>query len=311
MNILPFLSSLLLSASVGMTHSCNAFVSKETVHIGDETVSKDIRLLKISTDRVQPNKFEGFFRASEKDYRSGITSFSSSGSGVDLGMAGVPVLDQGQYGTCVTFSSTAALDARLGRGDYISQQCALALDKTLGSDWWDGAYYPSQIIDPIKNYGVVEKSRCPSFYPNYDQSISAEAYQSLADKEASAEVAQINYAYTAKANINGVKTALRAGNRVLIAFLLDGSSQEAVQGFSVRVDGRSYTGGLWACKQGSSPNHCKASNAGHEVLVIGYDEKQQLLKIRNSWSSQVGDNGNYYMSYSFFNSMAVDQTVVY
>ncbi len=35
---------------------------------------------------------------------------------VELGMNGVPVLNQGMHGTCVTFAVTAAVDAALGKG---------------------------------------------------------------------------------------------------------------------------------------------------------------------------------------------------
>ena len=48
---------------------------------------------------------------------------AGSGSKVQLDMGNVPVLDQGGYGSCVTFANTAALDAALNQGDYISQVC--------------------------------------------------------------------------------------------------------------------------------------------------------------------------------------------
>jgi C1A family cysteine protease len=50
---------------------------------------------------------------------------------------------------------------------------------------------------------------------------------------------------------------------------------------------------------------------GHELVVTGYDDKavaydqegrkhQGLLILRNSWSDEVGDHGEYYMSYDYF-----------
>src|SRR5437879_1335677 len=50
---------------------------------------------------------------------------------INLGMNGVPVLDQGKHGSCVTFATTAAIDAVLGKGDYVSQLCSLELGSTL------------------------------------------------------------------------------------------------------------------------------------------------------------------------------------
>src|SRR3989338_2283243 len=55
-------------------------------------------------------------------------SFSSElPSKVKVGMQLTHVLDQGYHGSCVTFAVTAALDAALGAGDYISQLCNLEL----------------------------------------------------------------------------------------------------------------------------------------------------------------------------------------
>lgn len=56
---------------------------------------------------------------------------------------------------------------------------------------------------------------------------------------------------------------------------------------------------------------------GHELIIDGYDDaacatyredhetKQQcgLLRIRNSWGTDAGDQGDYYMSYAYFKVM--------
>lgn len=44
-----------------------------------------------------------------------------------LGMNGTPVLNQGMHGSCVTFANSAALDALMGKGDYVSELCSLEL----------------------------------------------------------------------------------------------------------------------------------------------------------------------------------------
>ncbi|WBV63527.1 hypothetical protein PGH43_01250 [Legionella pneumophila 130b] len=56
-----------------------------------------------------------------------ITTSTALPSKVELGMNNVPVLNQGSFGTCVTFATTAAIDAALNKGDYISQLCQLQL----------------------------------------------------------------------------------------------------------------------------------------------------------------------------------------
>ena len=114
---------------------------------------------------------------SERDYTSGIIPFSNSSGAVDLGMSNVPVLDQGAYGTCVTFSTIAAIDAKYHLGDYIDQQCSLALNMSLGKNWWNGAYAPANILEPLKKYGIIYKGNCfGSQYPNPSQVVPSNVY---------------------------------------------------------------------------------------------------------------------------------------
>ena len=129
--------SAIIAACSSLCHKC---ADKDLfVHLGN---GKHVKLIKFSEEQMR--RFDVSLETpAEKDYSKGINPKFQ----VDLGMANVPVLDQGAYGTCVTFSSTAALDAILAQGDFVSQQCSLELDYGLNNDYWDGAYYPSQIID--------------------------------------------------------------------------------------------------------------------------------------------------------------------
>ncbi|MBX9836879.1 MAG: C1 family peptidase, partial [Silvanigrellaceae bacterium] len=222
----------------------------------------------------------------------------------------VPVLDQGAHGTCVTFAATAALNAKIKQGDYIDQQCSLALNKFLGNDYWNGAYTAVQILEPLKKYGIIPKNQCfGTKYAKTSQKVSPTQYMTKSDKS---YAGQITYHYTEKASADVVKATLKAGYRVAIGTALaDTSDPISVNGFDVKIKGSSgnYDGGLWACKQpGNSTNYCDDQNAGHEVVIIGYDDKQQLFKIRNSWGTYAGEKGNYYMSYAFFNAMVMDHT---
>ena len=70
-------------------------------------------------------------------------------SEIQLGMNGVPVLDQGRFGTCVTFADTAAVDAALGKGDYISQLCLLQFGN-----------YVTQHAYGLQRLGWLFKSYC-------------------------------------------------------------------------------------------------------------------------------------------------------
>lgn len=283
--------------------------------IETETEQKIVTLQKVYPSAKQ--SLQAQFFSQEKDYSKGIVPFAKSQGAVDLGMGNVPVLDQGTYGTCVTFATTAALNAALGLGDYIDQQCSLALNKALGNDYWNGAYYSSEIIDPLKQYGIVKKGGCTSQYPDSYAYVFPETYTSLKDPVVS--LSAVQYKFYQAITVENVKAALNKGHRVTIGFMLTASDYDpiSVQGYDIKVEGVQKRGGLWACKQSSIGNfwsfssYCGNSQAGHEVVIVGYDDKQQLFKIRNSWNSNVGDSGEFYMTYIFFKSMVIDGTEIY
>jgi C1A family cysteine protease len=281
--------------------SCNYDASSSTlVKLTDD---KKISLIKFPN--AQNIEIKHKFEFLEDDYSNGIHSFTR-----DLGMQSVPVLDQGSKGTCVTFASTAALDALIAKSDFVSQQCSLELDKYLGQDYWNGAYYPSQIVDPIKKYGVVAHAKCPHQYPSSLYKMAPTKYTALADKDKSVKVKDVQILYSVDPTVGDVRAAINRGHRVLFGFVIDSSQSVAIRGFDLTVDGKAYKGGLWACKQGDI-DVCKRYDAGHEVLIVGYDDDQQLLKIRNSWGVSVGENGDYYMSYKFFEDRSLDMTEIW
>jgi C1A family cysteine protease len=273
---------------------------------------KVISLMKInpSPALAERLKKQADQKSDELDYsKTGITSFSKSKTAVDLGMNNVPVLDQGAYGTCVTFSTTSALDALIGQGDLIDQQCSLELDIANGGEsenYWNGAYNATQIIDPLVQYGIVSKGNCLGVkYPSPGTRITLDDYAKVADKTT---LKLTKETYYTDLTLDTVKSALNNGHRVLIGSIIG----SLVQGFDVKVDNSKTSGGLWACKQKSSKtDYCNTQAGGHEIVVIGYDDAQQLLKIRNSWNTATGDQGDYYMTYSYFNRMIIDGTEVY
>lgn len=89
---------------------------------------------------------------------------------VNLTMNDVPVFDQGSYGTCVTFSVTAAIDAAIDKGDYISQICLLQLSRnvTQNTFWhslWEGSSIKT-LLSYIAQYGIISTADQAKGYCN-------------------------------------------------------------------------------------------------------------------------------------------------
>ena len=50
---------------------------------------------------------------------------------------------------------------------------------------------------------------------------------------------------------------------------------------------------------------------GHAVMLCGYDDKTEMFIVRNSWGSEWGDKGYFYMPYDFIKQYASDFWVLY
>ena len=82
---------------------------------------------------------------------------------IDLGINGVPVFHQGKFGSCVAYSVTAGLDAALGKGDYVSQLCALALGNYLSdrgylNSGWEGSTAKEE-LEKLSLFGIIHGNR--------------------------------------------------------------------------------------------------------------------------------------------------------
>ena len=51
--------------------------------------------------------------------------------------------------------------------------------------------------------------------------------------------------------------------------------------------------------QAIMPLSTESSIGGHAVLAVGYDEKKKMLIIRNSWGTEWGDKGYFYLPYEY------------
>lgn len=290
-------------------------INQEDIFIGDAgSQTKTILLNQVQISNIFVQRQ---VQISEKlnqnlpDYHETIIPFSESLGAVDLGMNGVPVLDQGAHGTCVTFATTAMIDALLEQGDLISQQCILGLMKTFGKDYWFGAQHALQILKPLRENGFVDQNQCPERYGSGESSISASDYARLSNKNFN--LTSLVGHFIEPITLDIVRTILNKKHRIALGFgLKNDRTNASVIGFGTQIKGQQTFGGLWACSQDKSvANYCGIPNAGHEVIIVGYDDQQKLLKVRNSWGNFIGDNGDFYMTYDFFEMMSFNGTEIY
>lgn len=255
---------------------------------------------------------------------------------VNNGMNGVPVLDQGMHGSCVTFAITAAVDALLGQGDYASQLCNLELGSYLEPrsymySGWDGSM-GEMVLSQMMTYGMVNKTKQTSVgcagvtqYPlmdpnNQGMPISLEEFKQKSEiltgriywEKVLSFQQRFNWTSMSDPEwvLQKVKQLLVAGqtNRdsrlsFAVALPVDYCSVGACGTYHARYDS-------WVMSS-AIKNDSLAELGGHQMIIFGYDDNavavdnegskhKGLLILRNSWSTEAGDQGNYYMSYDFF-----------
>ena len=292
---------------------------------------KDIRLLEYElTSDAQERVYQQITRKLEQQDVPLPIPKNDLPKKVQLGMANVPVLDQGIHGSCTVFAVTAALDAALKRGDYISQLCLLQLgnhfeNQGQGTSGWDGINLWT-VADRITQYGVINIANQHRYgcagvklYPSYffasTQSMSPEEYEQHHEQPIGQAIKwrflyknkRFGKSDTDPALVEKIKKALHAGSRVVIGTLLSGAGI-----FTIGTKGtHHYLGDTWVLTHSIAQDLLHSNKiAGHAMVITGYDDEatardysghihRGLFTLRNSWSSLAGDWGNYYMSYDY------------
>jgi hypothetical protein len=301
-----------------------------------------VRLPKVElSDRAWHVVSERVQRALDEDNDSlPVWGATSASKYHQLGMNDVPVLDQGQHGSCVTFAVTEAIDALLYKKDYVSQLCLLQLGTYLeeqqqGMSGWDGSWR-GLVLDRIDQFGIMSVSDQMQYgcggakqYPKTTQpkkSMSSDTYQQYSQSVAQKiiwepVVETTNLVATAKdsdASIDAVKAALDAGHRVSFAVLLPRTDKGVVGA----VGWHHYFSDTWVITSEIAAEMKRTRTLpSHELLITGYDDTavamditghrhHGLLTLRNSWGVFAGDWGTFYMSYDYFNALVISASQV-
>lgn len=257
---------------------------------------------------------------------------------VQLGMNRVPPLNQGNHGACVTFAATAAIDAILGKGDYISQLCQLELGTYLEhngftSSGWDGSwgrivlaqldmfgftsktYQRTQGCGGLQEYPVIGETPTAEFSPPDFHAVSESVSKNQIAWSSILEVYQTSENIDTDRLLLDVKQALNAGDRLTFGVLLL-DFEQGVAG-AVGTYRQPYDTWVLTPEIAKDMDEQQTEFAGHEMIITGYDDDaiavdkqgqiyKGLLTLRNSWGGNIGDGGNFYISYDFFKHLTIE-----
>lgn len=321
-----------ITTSIGITNSGNTLLATKA--------KKDVVVMNIILTPKQRQTLMGY-HPTKTLKKIGTKAAINLPTSINLGMNNVPVLDQGRHGSCVTFATTAAIDAVIGKGDYVSPLCNLQLgsyleNKGYMASGWNGSMGP-WVLDQMMRFGIVSTDKqqhqsCAHVtqYPIDDASyegnpMSLDEYKSMSENisDKLAPVYLMNavdrfeskFANTDEMDnvITRVKQALVRGNRVTFGtFLLIAPLSESCSGAGACASYHTNQD-TWALT--SDLNSPLLFTGGHEMVIMGYDDNAEaidhnggrhkgLFILRNSWGDNVGDHGNFYMTYDYFKKFA-------
>ncbi|MGV3739783.1 MAG: C1 family peptidase [Gammaproteobacteria bacterium] len=297
---------------------------------------KRVSLLKLKFTDETKKKLER--RIDDLIHHSKAPTLGHYPRAVQLGMNDVPVLDQGEHGTCMLFAMTAALDAALGKGDYISQLCYLDLSQYLSRNTylpnaWAGSW-GQDLANQIAMFGVVPKTVQQSGgcmgrvdYPLFGEPINDELsvfdYHQISEPIQEKNIAfvplileeQINSNYINRDHLlYKIKSILNQGERVTCSLLLLGLQRgDIIANGSYHV-----TNDTWVLLPNMAQELANdEQSAGHAFVITGYDDDaiaidtkgqlhRGLLTLRNSWGTLVGDQGDFYVTYAYFKAALLE-----
>lgn len=305
--------------------------------ISDQFSTKSIALLNIKLSKNAKQAIHNHVEQARRD--TPLVLFGSTlPTQVQLGMNDVPVMDQGSHGTCATFANTAAVDAALNKGDYISQLCQLELgryleNRTYAWSGWNGSWGPV-VLNQMSLFGVVSKANqqtmsCAGLteYPmggndpmeEMDLSDFHHMSEPMPDNQVAwTALLEPNQAVFDQPDmnmlVNEVKKSLNAGDRLTFGVLLVDFNQGMVGAV-----GRTHANNdSWVLTPEIAADiNEQTTFAGHEMIITGYDDNAfatdnkgrkyiGLFTLRNSWGKGTGDHGEFYMSYTYFKALALE-----
>jgi len=203
-------------------------------------------------------------------------------SSVDLRPHCPPVYDQGDLGSCTGNAIAAAVEFDLmkqGKPAVAPSRLFIYYNERL-MEGDVGEDAGAQIHDGIKciaTYGVCAESLWPYNPSQFTVKPSDAAYTAAAQEKA------LNY-YSVNIAINDVKQALAQGYPIVIGMQVF----DAMEGQQVAETGN--------VPMPTNPND---SLGGHCVLVVGYDDVNQHLIVRNSWGPSWGMSGYFTLPYGY------------
>ena len=213
---------------------------------------------------------------------------------VDLREHTTPIEDQGALGSCTGQAIAGAIELlnnRAGKQTDVSRLFIYYYERLLlGTVNYDSGAYIRDGIKATNRWGAPLERLWPYQIPKFKTAPSSIAVSDASKRKVTR--------YERAENFNAVIDALTSGFPVIVGFYVYSSFMS----YAV-----SKTGFM------PYPNvNRETLLGGHAVLLVGYNHNTQQFIARNSWGTNWGDKGYFYMPYNVIknNNMSSDFWVI-
>lgn len=218
-----------------------------------------------------------------RDYEfSGKCALNSLPSSVDLRPHDSPIYDQGRLGSCTgnaiggMFQFVNKKDA--GQ-DFIPSRLFIyygerKIEHTIYRD--SGAHLRNG-MKVIAKSGVCDEAVWPYDISKFTEKPSDVAFTEALEHQAVTYMRIVH-------SLTAMKQCLADGYPFVFGFTVYESFE---------TDVVSSTGVM------PMPTKSESMLGGHAVMAVGYDDAKKVLIVRNSWGSEWGDKGYFYMPYAY------------
>ena len=231
--------------------------------------------------RTLDDKFSLVWKADKldtRDYRYQVTQ-KLNPNVVDLRKYCSPIENQGSLGSCTGQSIAGAielLNKRGGKHNDVSRLFIYYYERLiLGTVNYDSGAYIRDGIKATNKYGASLESLWPHDIRKFRQEPITEAKNDALNRKVTR--------YERVNDFNGCVDALSNGYPVVMGFYVyDSFMSKNV----ARTGNMPY------------PNTKREKLlGGHAVLLVGYDKRKKVFIARNSWGTNWGDKGYFYMPF--------------
>ncbi len=308
---------------------------------------KKLALIKINLSSRVKQQLSDNIEQIQSNMRQSSTHYSDLPTTKYIGMNNVAVMDQGQWGTCVTFANSAAIDAyyKLAGDQKVSQLCNLEAGRSLTKfpdAGWNGSFN-YMVLGQIAQYGYVDQhyqkstgcgglKQYPANSDDNGDEMPMSIFTGVSHKSFSSLDYSALYAYAgvfqpptptqATQLLNQVKQGINHNQRTTFAIMFD----NRIGNMGALATYNNYPHDTWALSNSiktdiTIPGHAFA----HDMVIDGYDDnavvsykdndglthtQRGLLRVRNSIGTQAGDHGDYYISYDYFKAFVIEAYLI-